>query len=319
VKALTVLMAARNAEATLREAIDSVLAQSFDDFDLVVVDDGSDDRTPEILASYGDERLTVLRNDRSVGLAASLNRGLSRCEGRYVARQDADDRSRPDRFARQVQFLDTHAQVALVGSWYRTIDDAGSVLGELELPADATSLRWHLLYYCPFVHSAVTARSETLTEAGGFDESFAYASDYDLWSRIARRSFVANIPDYLVDYRLSPTSMTETFGAAVTDEPRRIARAYLADLYGPATAPDPDFLETISALLFRPHLLAQTDDVRASARAALRHHAAFCSYYDLPQRRRINSALALRWRLATRVTRRALGLFSPSAASRADG
>jgi glycosyltransferase involved in cell wall biosynthesis len=318
VKALTVLMAARNAEATLREAIDSVLAQSFDDFDLVVVDDGSDDRTPEILASYGDGRLTVLRNDQSLGLAASLNRGLS-CSGRYVARQDADDRSQPDRLAKQVRFLDTHPEVELVGSWYRTMDDTGSMLAEFELPTDATTLRWHLLYYCPFVHSAVTARAQTLVDAGGFDESFVYASDYDLWSRIARRSLVANIPEYLVDYRLSPTSMTETFGTAVSDEPRRIAHAYLEDLYGSAAPPDPDFLETISALLFRPHLLAEGDDVRAAARAALRNHTAFCRYYDVPRRRRIKSALSLRWRLATRITRGALGFLPSRAAPRADG
>jgi Glycosyl transferase family 2 len=308
-KTLTVLMAARNAEKALREAVDSVFAQSFEDFELIVVDDGSDDRTADILESYDDERLRVLHNERSLGLAASLNRGLARSQGRYLARQDADDCSRPDRFAKQVSFLDNNPEVALAGSWYRTIDDSGAVLAELELPADATTLRWHLLYYCPFVHSAVTIRRQALTDSGGFDESFAYSCDYDLWSRIARRSLVANIPEHLVDYRLSPASMTETLGTVVADEPRLIAGAYLMELYGSAEPPKPDFLETISALLFRPHLLGPRDDLRAAARAALRHHAAFCRYYEVSRPRRIRSELALRRQLASRITRRALGLL----------
>src|SRR5690606_198612 len=110
---VSVVMAVRNGERHLREAIDSILHQAYPDFELILIDDASTDRTADILASYGDDRIRVLRNDRHLGLSASLNRGIREARGRYIARLDADDVAEPERFARQVDFLDRHGEVAV--------------------------------------------------------------------------------------------------------------------------------------------------------------------------------------------------------------
>jgi Glycosyl transferase family 2 len=303
---LTVLMAVRNGERTVDEAIESILGQTFTDFEFLIVDDGSTDGTPARLASYEDRRVTLVEHESQAGLARSLNRGLALTKSEYVARQDADDRSAPDRLARQVAFLDGHADVALVGTWYRKIDERGNVLARQQLPCDSTDLRWHLLYYSPFVHSAVALRRSALEGVGTYDEGLSYSQDYDLWCRLARRFAVANLGDYLVDYRVSPVSMTETYGQAVLEEPRQIARSYLDDLYGTAPVPDEPYLETISALLFRPHLLSRSDDTVAAARAAISHHVAFSDFFALPQRERAEARTSLVRPLKRRLARAAL-------------
>jgi len=303
---VTVLMAVRDGERTVGEAVEGILRQSFTDFEFVVVDDGSTDGTAAALASFRDERLTILQNERPLGLTQSLNRGLARASGEYLARQDADDRSAPERLARQVGFLDAHPEVALVGTWYRKIDDAGRVLASQQLPRGSTELRWHLIFYSPFVHSSVMIRSAALEVVGTYDEALVYAQDYDLWCRIAKRYALANVDDYLVDYRVSPVSMTETYGETVIAEPRQIARAYLDDLYGNLSKQDDPHIETISALLFRPHLLSSSDDTAAAAKAALRHHDAFSDFFALPADERAASRASLGRRLQRRLGRLAL-------------
>lgn len=304
---LTVLMAVRNGERTVGEAVESILGQSFTDFEFLVVNDGSTDGTAAALASFDDERLTVVENEGRRGLTWSLNHGLALTSSDYVARQDADDRSAPERLLRQVEFLDSHPDVALVGTWYRKIDEQGCVLASQQLPVHSTDLRWHLIFYSPFVHSAVMLRRSALESVGMYDESLGYAQDYDLWCRIARHFALANLDDHLVDFRVSPGSMTETYGEAVAEEPRHIARAYLNDLYGAAPAPDEPHIETISALLFRPHLLTTSDDAADAARAALRHHDAFSHFFALPDRERAEFRGNLARRLERRLVRLAFG------------
>lgn len=208
---VTVLMAVHNAEPYLAEALDSLLAQTYRDFELLVVDDGSTDGSSARLDAYArsDRRIRLLRHERNQGLTASLNHGLAQARGRYIARQDADDRSAPRRLARQVAFLEAQPEVALVGSWYRQIDPEGLVLGAPSLPCQTTVLRWALHFYCPFVHSAVMFRRTVVPDAvGPYDGRWPYAMDYELWTRIADQYPVANLPEPLVDWRYHPTSMT---------------------------------------------------------------------------------------------------------------
>src|ERR1043165_9066720 len=119
---VTVLMAVYNGEPFLAKAIDSILAQTYEDFELLVVDDGSTDATPDIVRSYGDRRVRTVRNPRNIGLARSLNVGLAEARGALVARHDADDLSYPDRFRRQVEFLAAHPDVAVLGTRFDSID-----------------------------------------------------------------------------------------------------------------------------------------------------------------------------------------------------
>ncbi len=229
---ISVVMAVYNGERHLRETIESILGQSFGDFEFVIVNDGSTDRTREIVLSYADPRIQLVDNERNLGLAPSLNRGLRLARGEIIARQDADDISEPGRLARQVEFLDAHPEVALVGSWYREIDSSGRLLREAELSCDHVALCWRLLFVCPFVHSAVALRrSMLLGEVGLYDESLTYSMDYELWCRIARRFRVANLDEYLIRYRVHPESMTSTYGER-TLEHYRLAVATVARLLG---------------------------------------------------------------------------------------
>jgi len=209
---VSVVMAVHNGEPYLHQAIDSILGQTFESFEFLIVDDGSTDRTREIVRAFGDPRTRLVINDRKLGLSRSLNRGLALARGEYLARQDADDVSETPRLARQIAFLDTHPDVGLVGSWYRKIDACGRPLGDRQLPCDHTRLSWALHFFCPFVHSAVMLRrAPVLAQVGPYNETLRYALDQELWLRIARRFPVANLGEYLVRYRMHPGSMTETY------------------------------------------------------------------------------------------------------------
>lgn len=227
---ITVLMAVYNGELYLRESIDSILGQTFQDFEFLIINDGSTDSTREIICSYDDLRIRLIDNDYNLGLTRSLNKGLKLAEGELIARQDADDISEPERLAKQVAFLETHSDVALLGTSYKEINAQGKPIGNRKLPCDYTQIRWHLLFYCPFVHSAVMLRKSAVLEKIGFyNEALSYSMDYELWQRIARDLPVANLNEYLVKLRVNPHSMTKTYGER-TLEGYRIRVATLADL-----------------------------------------------------------------------------------------
>jgi glycosyltransferase involved in cell wall biosynthesis len=225
-------MAVHDGERYVAEAVDSVLGQSFGDLELVVVDDGSRDRSAEIVRAYADPRLRLLVNERNIGLAPSLNRGIAAARGEFVARLDADDVARPERLARQVAFMEAHPDVALVGSWHEEMAEDGTPGARVRVPTAHWDLRWHLHLYSPFAHSAVLWRRELVARvAGAYDEGLAYSMDYDLWWRISRRLFVANVPAYLVRLRTHASSMTSTYGDR-TNEGLRMQAAHAARLLG---------------------------------------------------------------------------------------
>ncbi|MDJ0619011.1 MAG: glycosyltransferase [Calothrix sp. MO_192.B10] len=230
---VTVLMAIYNGQDYLREAVDSILAQTFQDFEFLIINDGSTDSTREIICSYHDPRIRLIHNEHNLGLTRSLNKGWELAKGEFIARQDADDISEPERLAKQVAFLETHSEVALVGTWFKNIDPQGSLIGEYDLPCDSTEIRWEILFYSPFVHSAVMFRKDIISEQIGlYNEAFSYAQDYDLWWRISRRFKVANIKDYLIKLRVNPSSMTATYGNVVDDEPILIQMTNIGHLLG---------------------------------------------------------------------------------------
>lgn len=226
---ITVLLPAFNAAPFLGAAIESVLAQTCVDFELLVIDDGSTDSTRVVAAGFRDPRLRVLANERNLGLTATLNRGLREARGEFIARQDADDVSQPDRFARQLEFLRANPQVMLLGTSARQVDDAGRAQGTLDMPRSPLAVRWAMLFDNPFLHSAVMfRRAPVVAEFGGYDESFSISQDYELWSRIARRHPVANLPERLVTLRAHAGSLMRSRRAELDAETRRIQSAALA-------------------------------------------------------------------------------------------
>ena len=155
---VSVIMAVYNGQPLLKEAVRSILGQTFEDFEFLVVDDGSTDGSGELLQSFEDPRIRVITNAGNRGLTASLNRAIEQARGDYVARQDADDFSHPTRLARQVGYLDAHPDTALLGTWYRKADGQNRFLGLRKLPIDHTRIRWSLLFFCPFAHTSVMFR-----------------------------------------------------------------------------------------------------------------------------------------------------------------
>lgn len=223
---VSVVLAVFNGGELLRSSIESILRQSFQDFELLVVDDGSSDVTPDILRSYNDPRLRVLTNEKNLGLTRSLNRGLNEARGEFVARQDADDLSAPDRLEKQVGFLRAHPEIALLGSSAWRMNPAGKITGPNDMPVTHDVIRWASIVDSPFLHTAVMFRRElVIQQFHGYDEQFAICQDYDLWTRIAAVHRVANLPERLVSMREHPSSMTRTQSGATTDEFRRIAEA----------------------------------------------------------------------------------------------
>jgi glycosyltransferase involved in cell wall biosynthesis len=210
---VTVLLCVYNGQAYLREAIDSILAQTYGEFELLVVDDASTDGTPAVLASIADRRLRVLQNRRNLGLTRSLNVGLRASHGELIARHDADDVSYPGRFARQVAFLDAHAEVGAVGSQFVSMSERGRRRPpHLWMKCQtALGIRWQLLFENPFAHSSVMFRRDAVLEVGGYDESFRTNQDYELWSRLARRFELRNLPEALIALRGRASSISARY------------------------------------------------------------------------------------------------------------
>lgn len=215
--AVSVLMGVRNGLPYLREAIDSVLAQTFTDLELIVVEDASTDATPELLGEIGDPRLVVLRNDENLGLTRSLNRALRSARGTYVARQDADDRSLPQRIERQFDYLERHPEIGLCGTWARFVDGHGRVTALGLPPSDPDRLAGELRRSNEIVHGTIVARRELMQALHGYREGFRYAQDYDLYLRaLDQRWKLAVVPEVLYDLRFHDAAITGVRGEAQT-------------------------------------------------------------------------------------------------------
>ena len=206
--AVSVVMAACNAASTIVEAIDSILRQTWEDLELIVVDDGSTDATASVVNGFRDPRVRLIRNTRNMGLARSLQRGTGAATGRFTARMDADDLSHPQRLEKQVAFLEIRPRVGFAGTSFDLIDEQSRVLDRRLRPAGDEFLQRQLLVWNPFCHGSVMIRTELLRAAGGYDASFPSAMDFDLWLRLAERTCAAIMPEVLYSWRVRPDSMT---------------------------------------------------------------------------------------------------------------
>ena len=206
--AVSVLMPVYNAGPYLAEAVESVLGQTFADFELVVVDDGSTDDSPAVLARYAaDRRMTVARQPNA-GITAARLALVGRAAAPLIAMMDADDVARPDRLAVQVEYLRANPDVVLVGSRYGYIDGAGNRLGAPAVPTDHADIdAWHMSGRGCVVHqSTVVFRRAAYDQAGGYSADFPQAEDFDLWLRLAERGRLAVVEPELVQYRIHAAS-----------------------------------------------------------------------------------------------------------------
>ena len=206
---VSVILSVRNGADDLSGAIDSILTQTFANFEFIVLNNGSTDGTAAILDEVSDPRVRVI-HQKNLGLGGSLNRGISIARGRYVARQDHDDWAAPTRLEKQVSFLEKNPDCALIGTRAEIWVGDKRTDRVHDHPTEDAALRFELLFDNPFVHSSVMLRKAALEEVGGYatDQTRTPPEDYELWSRIARKYRVANLPERLTIYREMEKSMS---------------------------------------------------------------------------------------------------------------
>lgn len=207
---ISVIMPAYNAEKYIKTSVDSILNQTFCDFELIVINDCSNDSTGEILLSYRDERLICLNNEKNLGVARTLNRGLAAARGEYIARMDADDISEPHRLEKQLAYMEEHPQTVVCGSKITVFYETGEQ-AVCHYPQQDRQIKTTLLFSCPFAHPSVMIRGEVLRKQGlCYEEAFEKVEDYRLWTRLAKSGEFVNLPEPLLRYRKHPGQVCAT-------------------------------------------------------------------------------------------------------------
>lgn len=205
---ITVIMPVFNGEVYLQEAIDSILQQSFSDFEFIIINDGSTDNSREIILSYNDERIRLIENGSNRGINYSLNAGLDMATGDYVARQDADDISFETRLQKQYDYLVNNPDIALVGCDAEIIDAHGVHISDSVLRMSAEDLGYNLLFGNFLLHSSVLFRKEAVGALGGYSPVISFCEDYELWFRLSRCAKLYSMPERLIRHRLNPHGLS---------------------------------------------------------------------------------------------------------------
>ncbi|MBE3142415.1 MAG: glycosyltransferase [Planctomycetes bacterium] len=196
---VSVLLPVYNSASYLRESIESILNQSFKEFELLIICEPCTDGSIEIIKSYKDSRIIHIQNEKRLGLANSLNKGIELARGEYIARMDADDVSLPERFAAQVMFMEKCPEIGICGTWMVSI---GKHSGKSwKPPIDDATMRCQLLFNSPLGHPAVMMRRSLFTDLNLQYPAYAHAEDYALWVQASRYTTFANIPEILLSYR----------------------------------------------------------------------------------------------------------------------
>jgi glycosyltransferase involved in cell wall biosynthesis len=197
-----------NGAKYLREAVDSILGQTFTDFEFIVIDDGSTDGSAETVESYDDPRIRLLRNGANFGLVKTLNKGIEMASGEYIARMDCDDVSLPERLARQVAFMDSNLEVAASGTWAKDVDARGRVISAVRKPV-GEQMEYEFWRPSPLYHSSAMIRVSHLGDLR-YDPGALHVEDYDLWLRLRKRHRLDNVPEFLLLYRVHEESVSVT-------------------------------------------------------------------------------------------------------------
>lgn len=201
---ISVVMSVYNGQIYLPTAIESILSQTFADFEFIIVDDGSIDNSLDIIREYSvkDGRISIVINMENIGLAMSLNKGINLAQGKYIARMDADDISVSDRFAKQTAFLENNTKVFALGGSVIYMDEGGK-LGKLgAYPLRPEQIKWYRYFGNPLAHPTVMFRKELFSEHGiHYDETLETTQDFNLWVQISQNFQIANLPDVLIYYR----------------------------------------------------------------------------------------------------------------------
>jgi len=222
---VTVLMTVYNGLPYLSAAIESILGQTFCDFEFLIVNDCSTDHSRDVILGYNDPRIRLIDNTENINQTRSLNRGLEATRTELVARMDADDISHPHRLEKQFKYLSYQPDIVAVGTNLRFIDTRGKVIGDYKFPEDDLTLRWMQLFDCPVSCGAVMfKRSVIWDRLGGFEPSIRYSQDWELWSRVIPEYRIGNVPEMLVDVRQHPGASSSAASVPMLEEQKKIIR-----------------------------------------------------------------------------------------------
>ena len=267
---LSVVMPVYNGAAYLGRAIESILCQTYGYYEFIIINDGSTDESAAIIQEYDDSRIRYYEHSNR-GLAATLNRGIEMAKGKYLARQDQDDISYPQRFEKQIAFLETHPEYGMVGSWAEIWIQDKKTRRTHKHPSDNLTLKSDLLFNNPFVHSSMMLRKTVFDEIGLYadDKSRQLPEDYELWSRIARKFKVANIPEMLLVYREVRGSISRNGIDPLLDRAVGISGENLAWLLG-ATATEHEVTALAALMNGRYHLLSTKPNLQQLSHLVMR-------------------------------------------------
>lgn len=206
--------------AYIRKSIDSILAQTFKDFELLIINDCSPDNTDEIVESYTDFRIRYIKNARNLGISASSNLGISLAKGKYIARQDHDDIAFPNRLQLQYEYMETHPDIGVCGTGFRTFEKKHKTVIH---PQDNTSIKAYLLFKCALAHQTTLIRKELLQQHNlRYDETFQASNDRKLWIDAAPYTKFHNLPIILLKYRVHKDMTSKTKKSIVQKEATRL-------------------------------------------------------------------------------------------------
>ena len=223
---VSIIMPAYNAEAYIAESIKSILKQTFADFEFLILDDASNDSSAAIINSFNDHRIVYIRNDRNMGVARTLNKGMELAKGTYIARMDADDLSAPDRLARQVEFMERHSQIGISGGLVRLFGIGLPTTARV--PTTPEEVAAYMYFENPLWHMSVIMRRESLERHElRYDPVFSRSEDYELWIRAVRHFPIANINNILVKVREHGKSATRANWDQVTAQTEKIQEGLL--------------------------------------------------------------------------------------------
>ncbi len=208
--AISVIMPAYNAQEYLGRAIESILSQTFNDFEFIIINDASQDNTAEILATYQkkDKRIRVIKNKEHLLIAASLNKAVNTSRAAIIARMDADDVSMPNRLELQYSFMSNNPDIAVLGANITIVDKKGTVILKREYPTKSEELKKIMFLYSPFAHPVVMFRKKAFLEFGGYNLKMVPCEDIDLWFKIGSKYKFASIPESVLQYTILPNSST---------------------------------------------------------------------------------------------------------------
>jgi glycosyltransferase involved in cell wall biosynthesis len=233
---ITVLMPVYNAAPYLNEAIDSILFQTFSDFEFLIINDGSTDNSEEIILSYKDDRIRYVKNEQNIKLIATLNKGIALSSGKYIARMDADDISLSTRLEKQFLYMEAHTNVGLLGMWYESFDKNG-ICNIVKYVADHNTICYKQLYQIQVSHGTCMFRKRVLIEHGLlFDPLYSHAEDYDLFSRMSALTELHNLTEVGYRVRLHENEVSRLYSNIQTENSNKVRHRLFTQLGLPVSS-----------------------------------------------------------------------------------